>query len=331
MNIAEAELTNLIENIPQEEKNNKKLVIEYLKEDSEYQILLKQAVRNVRSANLKKRMTVIVLVVIIVLGAGHYYLGVMDGQFRSFSNDYVQVVYNGLQKKEVTPISPEGDTYFYNNWWDLKRKKYIRVVKFYGDTGIDDSIKMMEGDEAERDMFVDICTSQQIYHTLQYAESELGITETQGLNGDFKNEAITGDKGLTIRGDSQTETIENIPDMILVQYKNSGYKYFVVGKTLYVDNSGYMMAMLSYSGMSYDDFIKKSAAQQLIMEAIVKDQKFSMREYDYKGDLDEFAGDNGYSDENAFVEKFGKDSVVKAMLVQKAQDYVIEHANIAYK
>ncbi|MFQ8900956.1 MAG: hypothetical protein ACLR7D_02645 [Lachnospira eligens] len=64
------------------------------------------------------------------------------------------------------------------------------------------------------------------------------------------------------------------------------------------------------------------------MEAIVKDQKFSMREYDYKGDLDEFAGDNGYSDENAFVEKFGKDSVVKAMLVQKAQDYVIEHANI---
>ena len=66
-------------------------------------------------------------------------------------------------------------------------------------------------------------------------------------------------------------------------------------------------------------------------EAIVKDQKFSMREYDYKGDLDEFAGDNGYSDENAFVEKFGKDSVVKAMLVQKAQDYVIEHANIAYK
>ena len=105
MDIAEAELTNLIENIPQEEKNNKKLVIEYLKEDSEYQILLKQAVRNVRSANLKKRMTVIVLVVIIVLGAGHYYLGVMDGQFRSFSNDYVQVVYNGLQKKEVTPIA----------------------------------------------------------------------------------------------------------------------------------------------------------------------------------------------------------------------------------
>ena len=102
--------------------------------------------------------------------------------------------------------------------------------------------------------------------------------------------------------------------------------------------SGYPDTLLSTLRDRYDqsvgfyaDFIKKSAAQQLIMEAIVKDQKFSMREYDYKGDLDEFAGDNGYSDENAFVEKFGKDSVVKAMLVQKAQDYVIEHANIAYK
>lgn len=136
----------------------------------------------------------------------------------------------------------------------MKRKKYIRVVKFYGDTGIDDSIKMMEGDEAERYVcrYMYITTNLSYF---QYAESELGITETQGLNGDFKNEAITGDKGLTIRGDSQTETIENIPDMILVQYKNSGYKYFVVGKTLYVDNSGYMMAMLSYSGMSYDDFM----------------------------------------------------------------------------
>ena len=31
------------------------------------------------------------------------------------------------------------------------------------------------------------------------------------------------------------------------------------------------------------------------------------------------------------VEKYGKDKIVKAMLVQKAQDYVIEHANISYK
>ena len=83
-------------------------------------------------------------------------------------------------------------------------------------------------------------------------------------------------------------------------------------------------------GMSYDDFIKKSAAQQLIMEAIVKDQKFSMREYDYKGDLDEFAGDNGYSDENAFVEKFGKedgDKVFDILSSDKPRDGLREEVH----
>ena len=84
-------------------------------------------------------------------------------------------------------------------------------------------------------------------------------------------------------------------------------------------------------GLSFDEFVQKSVAQQLIMEAIVKDQKMSIREYDYKGDLDDFAAENGYSNEDTFVEKFGKDKIVKAMLVQKAQDYVIEHANVEYK
>ena len=84
-------------------------------------------------------------------------------------------------------------------------------------------------------------------------------------------------------------------------------------------------------GLSFDDFVKKSVVQQLIMEAIVKDRNMTMREYDYKGSLDDFAADNGYSNADTFVEKFGKDKSVKAMLVQKAQDYVIEHANIEYK
>lgn len=84
-------------------------------------------------------------------------------------------------------------------------------------------------------------------------------------------------------------------------------------------------------GLSFDDFVKKSVVQQLIMEAIVKDRNMTMREYDYKGSLDDFAADNGYSNADTFVEKFGKDKIVKAMLVQKAQDYVIEHANIEYK
>ena len=84
-------------------------------------------------------------------------------------------------------------------------------------------------------------------------------------------------------------------------------------------------------GLSFDEFVKKSAAQQLVLEAIVKEQGISLREYDYKAELDDFALNNGYSNESTFEEKFGKDKIVKAMLIQKAQDYVIDNANISYK
>ena len=57
----------------------------------------------------------------------------------------------------------------------------------------------------------------------------------------------------------------------------------------------------------------------------------TLREYDYKAELDDFALSNGYSNESTFEEKFGKDKIVKAMLIQKAQDYVIDNANISYK
>lgn len=56
-------------------------------------------------------MTVIVLVVIIVLGAGHYYLGVMDGQFRSFQMTMYRLYIMGYKKGSYT-YQPEGDTYF---------------------------------------------------------------------------------------------------------------------------------------------------------------------------------------------------------------------------
>jgi len=123
--------------------------------------------------------------------------------------------------------------------------------------------------------------------------------------------------------------VKSIPDSLLetltARYDESiGFyaNYVKVSKDEYCQ---------SLYGCSYEEYIQKSAKQQLIMEAIIKAQKITIREYDYKGDLDAFAGDNGYSNEESFVEKYGKDSIVKAMLIQKAQDYVIDKADIEYK
>ncbi|MGN0317500.1 MAG: FKBP-type peptidyl-prolyl cis-trans isomerase [Lachnospira sp.] len=80
--------------------------------------------------------------------------------------------------------------------------------------------------------------------------------------------------------------------------------------------------------MTFDEFVKKSAAQQMILEAICKAENLCVTEYEYKGDLEKFANDNGFSNKDSFVEKYGKDKVVKGMLIQKAQDIVMDSATV---
>lgn len=81
-------------------------------------------------------------------------------------------------------------------------------------------------------------------------------------------------------------------------------------------------------GISFDEYVKKSVAQELIMQLIAQKEDLSVTEYEYKGDLDAFAEDNGYSDEEKFVSDFGRDKIVRNMLFQKAVDVVMDNAVI---
>ena len=78
--------------------------------------------------------------------------------------------------------------------------------------------------------------------------------------------------------------------------------------------------------MSFDDYVKKSVAQEMILQAIANKENISIKDYDYKGELPQFAKDRGYSDKDSFVEKYGKDKIVKNMIIQKAQDIVMDNA-----
>ena len=83
--------------------------------------------------------------------------------------------------------------------------------------------------------------------------------------------------------------------------------------------------------MSFEEYVKKSLAQILIMQNIVAQEDLSITEYEYKGDLDAFADSNGFADEAAFVTKYGKDTIAENMLLQKASNLVMESANITVK
>ena len=84
-------------------------------------------------------------------------------------------------------------------------------------------------------------------------------------------------------------------------------------------------------GISFEEYVKKSVAQELIMQLIIKQEGLKVTEYEYKDNLDDFAKDNGYSDEQKFVETFGRDKIVRNMLIQKAVDVVMDSAVINEK
>ncbi len=88
---------------------------------------------------------------------------------------------------------------------------------------------------------------------------------------------------------------------------------------------------LNLYGKTFDEFVKASAGQQLVYQAIAQKEGLAITEYEYKDDLEQFAKDSGYSKVTTFTDKFDKDTIVKAMLVKKAQNYVMDSAVVNEK
>lgn len=81
-------------------------------------------------------------------------------------------------------------------------------------------------------------------------------------------------------------------------------------------------------GIGFEEYVKKTVEQDAIMQLIVKEENLSVTEYEYKDNLAAFALEMGYSNKDTFVEKYGKNMIVKNMLYQKAQNLVIDSATI---
>ena len=81
-------------------------------------------------------------------------------------------------------------------------------------------------------------------------------------------------------------------------------------------------------GMTFDEFVKASAGQQLVYQAIAEKEGLAITDYEYKDDLEQFAKDSGYSKVDTFTDKYDKETIVKSMLVKKAQNLVMDSAVI---
>ena len=88
---------------------------------------------------------------------------------------------------------------------------------------------------------------------------------------------------------------------------------------------------LNLYGKTFDEFVKASAGQQLVYQAIAEKEGLNITEYEYKDDLEQFAKDSGYSQVSTFTDKFDKNTIAKAMLVKKAQNVVMDSAVVNEK
>lgn len=81
-------------------------------------------------------------------------------------------------------------------------------------------------------------------------------------------------------------------------------------------------------GVDFEEYVKRSVAQDAVMQLIIKKEDLSITEYEYKDNLASFSMSMGYSDKDSFEEKFGKAYIAKNMLYQKAENLVVDSAVI---
>lgn len=259
--LSDSDLRDLVavaESIPQSNKNNKAEIRKYLKSDDNYQIVVEKVAKNISQFYMRimKLMVMFLVIEVGILGIKKYVdVGLAPC---TFENRYVTAVYTGLHKAEYTPTDEGGDTYFYTNKWDLHNRKYIRIVKLPVITVLDDML--VDDSDYDFDFVIENCLSQEIGTCLEYAKAELKISKNSSFSNEYiKHEMVGENRGLLfVDGLNKTEYLPDAVNTVLIQYTDSDYKYFIVGKCLYVDSGGYMMALLSYSGLSYDDFMNST-------------------------------------------------------------------------
>ena len=107
--IDEEKLEEIIDRIPLNEKKAKIVLKRSLKNNEEYQMLVMQIISKMQQSRRRKNLICLILIVVIlVIGIRTMY---NQKSLRIFSNEYIEVVYNGLKKGKY--ISDRGRGYIF--------------------------------------------------------------------------------------------------------------------------------------------------------------------------------------------------------------------------
>lgn len=153
-------------------------------------------------------------------------------------------------------------------------------------------------------------------------------TLKRNLSSKVDEEVATLKKELVLKKLSDEAQVKGYPEEFLAK-KTEEYEKSIKMYALMLNMTNDQYCEKNY-GMSFDDFVKKSVVQDAVIQLVAKTEQLSVTEYEYKDKLEGFASAQGYTDKEAFVEKYGKNEIVKTMLYEKAQAFVIDSAVVNY-
>lgn len=150
---------------------------------------------------------------------------------------------------------------------------------------------------------------------------------TENIKGSI-DEAIYNKKAdLVMTKVQELATIKKEPEELIKKKReelSQNFQYYAMYYNQTVEE--YCQA---HFNMSLDDYARKSAIQQVLINAVVNKEELTIDEYYYKDHLSDFSFKYaGSSDPTEIVEKYGKDYIITNMIIEKATNLIIDSAVI---
>lgn len=120
-------------------------------------------------------------------------------------------------------------------------------------------------------------------------------------------------------------------DELVQEYYDTMYETYVSAAKLYELSMGEYVKQ--FYSMELEEFQKELKGtmvdlvkEQLVLEAIIKEEKLKLSSERYDTYLAQYMEDYGYTDKSAFIEYYGADAVEESMLYDYAIDFILDNA-----
>lgn len=149
----------------------------------------------------------------------------------------------------------------------------------------------------------------------------------RSIEGEIKAEILSKKTERVLTDIEKGITVKKVPEELI----NSTRERFKEVYTFYANMMNITLDEYceKYLGRDFESYVEGNVYQQLILQLVVEKENITVDEYYYKDNLARFADAYGDTDDTAsFVEEFGKDYIIKQMIIEKATNLIIESAVI---